>query len=425
LKQNGDWVTTTNSNSTYDANARSGVQFLRESYSATNEYVWTAGFYLTENHLYDFSFWWAGDGYAGWEGAVFFNATQSSSGATPIGSSFVTASTVTSKTYSQVHNQFTVPSSGIYYFAIRVNASSTPWYLSFDDFMMEEVAPECPVPVALTANSITENSAAISWSGVYFDYSIEYGPSGFSLGSGTRIEHVSSPYTLIGLSPNTAYSYYVGSICFPGPYGTNWNGPGFFTTLTPQKTLNITCLVQGLYNGSGGLNKAQGESGDEFPGNIADQVSIELHHAINGSLLYLLENVSLSTSGQISITIPGNYNGSYYVYIRNRNSIITSSAIPLSFSGNSISYDFTTGASQAYGNNLMLMTGGLWVVFGGDVNQDGLVDSSDMILVDNSASGFASGYIPSDTNGDGLIDSSDMILVDNNVSIFAGAILPF
>lgn len=57
-KENGDWVTTNNSNSTYDADARSGTQFLRESYSATDEFIWTPGFTLTAGITYEFSFWW-------------------------------------------------------------------------------------------------------------------------------------------------------------------------------------------------------------------------------------------------------------------------------------------------------------------------------------------------------------------------------
>jgi hypothetical protein len=47
------------------------------------------------------------------------------------------------------------------------------------------------------------------------------------------------------------------------------------------------------------------------------------------------------------------------------------------------------------------------------VNQDGLVDSSDMITVDNESAAFTTGYLPEDINGDGLIDSSDMIYLDN------------
>ncbi|MCX6307043.1 MAG: T9SS type A sorting domain-containing protein [Bacteroidetes bacterium] len=139
FKENGDWVTTNNANATYDADARSGIQFLRESYMATNEYVWTPGFLLSPGFSYDFSFWWAGDTFAGWQGDVFCNTTQSSVGAVQLGLPFVELSTVTTKTYAQVTRTFTPPTAGIYFFAIRVNCpTTTPWYLSFDDFQVVE-----------------------------------------------------------------------------------------------------------------------------------------------------------------------------------------------------------------------------------------------------------------------------------------------
>jgi len=58
------------------------------------------------------------------------------------------------------------------------------------------------------------------------------------------------------------------------------------------------------------------------------------------------------------------------------------------------------------------------------VNQDGIVDSGDLIPVDNDASAFLQSYNPTDANGDGIIDSSDMILLDNNSSLFIAKITP-
>src|SRR5690606_80119 len=83
-KENGDWGTTNNSSSSFDADARSGTQFLRDAYSATNEYMWTPGFTMTAGNTYEFKFWWAGDNYSGWTGDVFVNSAQNSSGATQL-----------------------------------------------------------------------------------------------------------------------------------------------------------------------------------------------------------------------------------------------------------------------------------------------------------------------------------------------------
>ena len=88
-----------------------------------------------------------------------------------------------------------------------------------------------------------------------------------------------------------------------------------------------------------------------------------------------------------------------------------------------MSYDFSNSASQAFGSNLKLIAG-KYVMFGGDVNQDGLIDSGDMIPVDNNAATFLSGYVSTDLNGDGLIDSGDMILLDNNGALFIAKVTP-
>jgi hypothetical protein len=73
---------------------------------------------------------------------------------------------------------------------------------------------------------------------------------------------------------------------------------------------------------------------------------------------------------------------------------------------------------------MIQMADGIWALYTGDVNQDGLIDSSDLIMVDNDVSVFATGYLPGDCNGDGLIDSSDMMVVDNNSNAFIGAVYP-
>lgn len=79
-------------------------------------------------------------------------------------------------------------------------------------------------------------------------------------------------------------------------------------------------------------------------------------------------------------------------------------------------YDFTTSASQAYGNNLKLK-GGKYCIISGDVFQDGFIDGSDMLIIDNDAYVYATGrFLPSDLNGDGFTDAQDMLIADNNRS---------
>lgn len=110
----------------------------------------------------------------------------------------------------------------------------------------------------------------------------------------------------------------------------------------------------------------------------------------------------------------------YYIVIQHRNSIESWSASGISFSSGSISYDFTSAAAQAYGNNLVLK-GAKYCIYSGDTNQDEIVDASDISNVENQVIYGGSGYIPEDVNGDEFIDASDLSIVENNAgnTIFA------
>jgi hypothetical protein len=210
-----------------------------------------------------------------------------------------------------------------------------------------------------------------------------------------------------------------------------WPVSGLFTdmafaiTNVPDKTLNLKIFLEGLYSGGGLMNKAQDNYGDHFGSDTADVVTVELHNAVTYSIVeYTFTNVKLQTDGQASInTVPYIASGSYYITVKHRNSIETTTASPVSFAGNSITYDFSTAASQAYGSNQKNI-GGVYVIYGGDVNQDGYVDTGDMTPVDNDSANFASGYLNTDVNGDGFVDTGDMTIIDNNSAGFVGAVTP-
>ncbi len=190
-----------------------------------------------------------------------------------------------------------------------------------------------------------------------------------------------------------------------------------------NKTLNLTLYLESLFNGAT-MNYAQGSSGNQFPGNTADQVFIELHNAtppydITGTPFL----ANLSIEGTASLSIPGSFSDNYYIVVKHRNSIETWNSSPVSFSGQLINYDFSTAASQAYGGNLKLIAG-KYVIYGGDVTQDDLVDSADITPVDNDSGNFETGYLVTDANGDGSVDTADMTILDNNSSEYIATVSP-
>ena len=70
--------------------------------------------------------------------------------------------------------------------------------------------------------------------------------------------------------------------------------------------------------------------------------------------------------------------------LKYRNALETWSTSPQTFTANDLTYDFTIGSDKAYGNNLKLF-GGKWCIYGGDVNQDGFVETGDLntVFTDN------------------------------------------
>ena len=190
------------------------------------------------------------------------------------------------------------------------------------------------------------------------------------------------------------------------------------------KQLQLTLNLEGLWNGTG-MNKAQGASGNQYPGNVADQINVELHHAANyNNIVYTATGVNLTTNGQAVVSVPGTKSGSYYLAVKHRNSIETVSAVPVSFSGMSVNYNFSDNLAKAFGNNQKLLSTGVYGLFTGDTNGDGAVNALDLIGIGTDASNFVSGYINTDLNGDGIIDALDLIPTDNNAAGFVSAKKP-
>jgi hypothetical protein len=190
------------------------------------------------------------------------------------------------------------------------------------------------------------------------------------------------------------------------------------------RTFNLTVFLEGLYSGFSTMHPAMNGSGYQWDPTIADKLTIELHNGSNYStIVYTAANVSLYTNGTASFTLPSSYNGNYYVTIIQRNHILTTTALPVSFSTSTIDYNFDAPA-KAYGNNMGMMIDGKYVFYAGDENQDGSVDGYDLSDIGNMVDLFSGGYIKEDINGDGSMDGYDLAIPGNNADGFVGSITP-
>ncbi|MBK6346902.1 MAG: hypothetical protein IPF68_13380 [Bacteroidales bacterium] len=191
------------------------------------------------------------------------------------------------------------------------------------------------------------------------------------------------------------------------------------------KTLELTnVMLEGLYAGSGSMNQAFNEIGPQFDPGVADMITVELHDGSNYSVIEHTALVELKQSGAATVTgIPSTLNGSYYITVKHRNSIETSTANPVSFAGTTIAQSFGDPA-EIFGGNLLLMIDLGYAIYGGDINQDGFVDGGDVTPFDNDQFNFIGGYVDSDVDGNGSVDSGDGTIIDNNQFNFVGAALP-
>jgi hypothetical protein len=264
--------------------------------------------------------------------------------------------------------------------------------------------------------SVTPGTNGLNYSTTTIPNATSYAwsvPSGFNIVSGNGSPSITVNATLSAISGNV------------GVQGVNTCGTGPLATLavTTSRQLSFKVFPEGLFNGTG-LNKAQGSSGDQFPGNTADLVTIRLHDAADfGNVLLTLTGLDLSTTGMATSSISNSFSGNYYISISHRNSIQIASAAPVSFSASTVSYDFTDAANKAYGNNLK-PSGGYFLMFSGDINQDGVVDGLDLIAADNQSAVFATGYLAEDVNGDGAINGADIQIIQVNAGGFAASVLP-
>jgi hypothetical protein len=65
-----------------------------------------------------------------------------------------------------------------------------------------------------------------------------------------------------------------------------------------------------------------------------------------------------------------------------------------------------------------------YAIYGGDVNQDGTVDATDVSAIDNDAANFIGGYVVTDLTGDEFVDGTDFAIADNNAANFVSVVRP-
>jgi len=196
-----------------------------------------------------------------------------------------------------------------------------------------------------------------------------------------------------------------------------YNPDTYNSFLTSGTTLNVTAFLQGLYLGGGIMTAAPFNADGVSSATLADTITIELHDTTSSHNLIATSKSTVSTTGNVSCNFSGTLLGNaYYVVIKHRNSIATWSANPIVLT-ESNNYNFSNAANKAYGSNMANDGNGVFLIFTGDINQDGSVDFSDYPDLDISSNIGDLGYFDTDLNGDASVDFSDYPTLDINSSL--------
>ena len=189
---------------------------------------------------------------------------------------------------------------------------------------------------------------------------------------------------------------------------------------------SVTVFLEGYYLGAGTMQSVLMNQGvAAATGTETDTITIELRNTLDPSLVVSSLQAVLSTTGFAYCIFPANTSGNnYWLVIKHRNSVETWSSSPVTIASNG-TYNFSTAASQAYGDNQANVGNGVFAMFSGDLNQDMFIDATDFPFFDtDNADGVLLTYVVSDINGDGFVDATDFPVFDFNNQLGVFALLP-
>lgn len=224
-----------------------------------------------------------------------------------------------------------------------------------------------------------------------------------------------------GLGGSVSYS--LGQIDF-----INTTGPGGSATQGLQQvyklTLNLKAYLQGYYQSSGMMQAVMNNQGFSAPMNETDSVWVQLRMASTPYTLVHSTGGILKTDGTLTCIFLNATEGQpYYVVLKHRNTIETWSGSPIILT-QAMTYNFSTTATAAFGSNQTEIEAGIWALYVGDINQDGVVDGLDYNDWETDNNNFGTGYLATDINGDGIVDGLDFLFWELNNNDFVGTIKP-
>ena len=330
---------------------------------------------------------WGDQGITAWidynDDGIFDNTERIGSTPTTIGSGFTPG-------VINASSSFTIalactPPAGVHRMRVRgvyfqngptIDPCASYTYGETEDYLITIApAPTCPAPGLMTAGTTTTTTAPLSWNmgcSVATNFDFEYGPVGFTLGTGTSannqlvtVSGTTGSYTLTGLTPNTQYSVYYRANCGNGDVSP-WSVATNFTTLCAPISLNnpgnaVACdtytlpvLTEALASNNTGLTlgyfNAPNGTGGQITGPITSTQQVYAHGAAGSCLTDSVFTVTIYNTPQLFVQNPTICAGdSSVLWLTIGNAIDFVYTLNNNFIGSGITYHVTPTATTTYG----------------------------------------------------------------------------
>lgn len=187
-------------------------------------------------------------------------------------------------------------------------------------------------------------------------------------------------------------------------------------------TKNLKLFIEGYYIGGGEMTPVKANEGVGTSTTDVDDVTVELRDASTYALVATTSAV-LKTDGSVAAKLVAPA-GNYFIAVKHRNTIQTWSSAAEAFGTSTATYDFSTAANKAYGDNMKNLGSGVFGFYSGDINQDNSIDIADFPALFSDNDNFVFGYYNTDLNGDGSVDIADFPVVFLNTDNFIYSINP-
>jgi hypothetical protein len=220
--------------------------------------------------------------------------------------------------------------------AANVNPCGTYTWGETEDYLVNIVPPPtCPQPTNLSLATSDLTSATIQWiaGGTETQWQIEYGPQGFTPGTGTFLLTTTNPTTITGLTSYSFYQAYVRGICTPGD-SSYWAGTISWNTYDQGQYMdwNSACPTEGFIDitSSGTLINTTDDSefGITLPFPVLYQGSLFTNCTIgnNGGIIF-----GTTTGGVGYNMVAGN---GLYPFVQDLNTALTGGGVYHAVLGN-------------------------------------------------------------------------------------------